>query len=866
MLKEGLSTFTAPQAEIIREKVNRILLDINKPSRYIGQEIGSINKNWEESTIRTAIAFPDMYEIGISNLGHRILYHVINNYAQANFLADRVYAPDVDFRKKLQEENVPLYGVESFQPLCAFDIVAFSLQYELSYPTILAMLEMGQIPVKSADRKDSDPLVMAGGPGSYNPEPLTEFVDIFLIGDGESVLTEVLSKINTLKNEGFDRESILFELTKLQGIYIPRFYNAQGYTKPVPNRAGVPVAVTKRINTLTDENCPVDFPVSYPAIVHDRAVLEIRRGCGRMCRFCQSCFVNLPVRERSPEKIVKLAGELLKNTGYDEYSLLSLSSNDYGNIESLVCALNNNHAQSGASISLPSQRADAFSLELAQQVQSVRKSTLTFAPEAGSQRLRDAINKNLTEEHILNAIFSAYSAGWSSVKLYFMIGLPTETYEDLDAILDLLSTIKEHSKRIKSEKGLNKPLELTCTVSIFVPKPFTPFQWCAQNSVEDINQKVDYLRNKVKSIKGVRLNFHDSFLSQLEAVFAKGDRSLNALIESAYKSGSYLDAWNEHFNKKLWFDCAEETGISFDGYSQLSLDTDTELPWDFINVGVNKEWLKNEYTNALQSLNSTPCDEQCTTCGVCSTLGVRKEIKSSEPVSIDEPSKDTKTLLQTPERFRLTLHKSESLRFISHLDWQRVLYKAFRKTGIKLAFTQGFNPSPKISISLALPIFLESRCEFAEIEVMEKISAAELCDRLNALLPEGSAITSAKQISRQEKSADQLVDWAEYSATPVDADSINEDEINSAISNLIGKEEIIVSKVKDRKVQKKDIRPFIKSVDSETVEGKPGLRFILKTGQHGNLRADEFVQHLTPSVKWHIIRERLLDKDFKDLV
>ncbi|MFA6989390.1 MAG: TIGR03960 family B12-binding radical SAM protein, partial [Candidatus Gastranaerophilaceae bacterium] len=505
-----------------KNKIFQILKQVNKPSRYIGQETGSIQKNWDDCDLKTCILFPDMYEVAVSNLGHRILYHIINN--QVNCLADRTYAPAIDFREKLKQNNLSLYGVDYFKKLSDYDVIAVSLQYELSYPTLLEMLDMGGIKIKNSERDNNAPIIIAGGPGCYNPEPLTEFIDAFIIGDGEDILPEILEKITQDKKLSKSRENIIKNLAQIEGIYVPSLNNGHGEIK-----------IKKRTSNLEIKNVPVNFPVPYSPSVHDRAVVEIRRGCGRMCRFCQACYVNLPVREQASEYVVKLVDNSLCNTGYEEYSLLSLSSNDYTDMENLVKVLNNKHARSGASISLPSQRADSFSLELAQEVQKVRKSTLTFAPEAGSQRLRDVINKNLTQEQVFDAVISAYKAGWHGVKLYFMIGLPTETFEDLDEIINLLTQLKYKASGVKRELDLKKHLDLTCTVSIFVPKPFTPFQWFAQDSMELINEKITYLKQKARALKGVKLNFHDSFLCKLEAVFARGDSSLNKLIEAAWQ-------------------------------------------------------------------------------------------------------------------------------------------------------------------------------------------------------------------------------------------------------------------------------------------------------------------------------------------
>jgi len=857
-----LSNEVIPSQQNMLERINKVLLEVNKPSRYIGQEIGSLNKDWDSAVIKTAIAFPDLYEIGISNLGHRILYHIIN---QSNdFLADRVYAPAIDFREKLNENQIPLYGVESLKPLSEFDVIAFSLQYELSYPTILAMLEMGQVPVKSQDRLDSDPITIAGGPGCFNPEPLTDFIDAFIIGDGEEVLVEILNEIRNSKQNKITRAETLINLQKIEGVYVPRFYQTnEDYSKPSPVNNNFPQKINKRISNLANDNYPTGFPVPYSSSVHDRAVIEIRRGCGRMCRFCQSCFVNLPVRERDPESIIDLTDKVLKSTGYDEYSLLSLSSNDYTNIEDLVCALNQRHAGTGASISLPSQRADAFSLELANQVQSVRKSTLTFAPEAGSQRLRDVINKNLNEEQISNAILSAYEAGWNKVKLYFMVGLPTETFEDLDEIINLLGRIKNKANELRRSNNINKVLEITCTVSIFVPKPFTPFQWCAQDKPELINEKVRYLKEQVRQLKGVKLNYHERFLSQLEAVFARGDRKLNKLIEIVHKKGSYLDAWDEHFNKKIWYETAEELNINFDEYASRKICLESELPWDIINVGIDKDWLKDEYNKAISNQTSIPCGESCSNCGVCKSFKKEPIIKSKEQIKILK--NENKINQDSTHKYRLQLQKTGSLKFISHLDWQKMLYRAVRKAEIKVSFTQGFNPSPKISIGMALPLFVESFDEYLDIELIEEMQENVLLEKLNQFLPENSKASRIVKISKEEKAIDTRINWAKYSADPIDLEAIRKIDLKYIVNDILSKKNILIEKEKRKGLKKLiDIRPYINTI--KVVEDSfYKLELILMTGQNGTLRPDDFLKFLTPDIKWNIVREKLLDGNFKEL-
>jgi radical SAM family uncharacterized protein/radical SAM-linked protein len=873
MFKEA-SIASENEIKDFRGKIFRILKEVNRPSRYIGQETGSVQKKWDDCAVKTCLLFPDMYEVAVSNLGHRILYHLINSMSgEYDFLVDRTYAPANDFREKLKQENLPLYGVDHFKKLSDYDVIAVSLQYELSYPTFLEMLDMGGIKIKNSQRGNDAPIIIAGGPGCYNPESLSEFVDAFIIGDGEDVLPEILEKIAAYKQQSLKREDIINNLAKIEGIYVPSLYEIQNTKNGlVQKKDFAPAYIKKKISNLDIKNVPVNFPVPYSPSVHDRAVVEIRRGCGRMCRFCQACYVNLPVREQDASCVFNLVEDSLSNTGYEEYSLLSLSSNDYTGIENLVKSLNNRHSQSGASVSLPSQRADTFSLELAAEVQKVRKSTLTFAPEAGSQRLRDVINKNLTKEQIFEAVFSSYKSGWSSVKLYFMIGLPTETYEDLDEIVQLLSDLKYQASQIKRELNLKKHLDLTCTISIFVPKPFTPFQWFGQDSLGVLDEKIQYLKGKARYLKGVRLNFHDSFLCQLEAVFARGDHSLNNLIERAWKKGSYLDAWNEHFNKPLWNEAAEELGISFDEYSQRTFSLDEVLPWDYINTGVSKDWLKKEYENALEDQVTVPCDVKCSNCGVCSSSEVKKTMNKST-LSTENEIINNKSGESDLFRYRLKISKLGVLKFISHLDWQGLLYKAVRKSGLKVAFTQGFNPSPKISIGVAMPLFIESEGEYADIELLESIDEKLLTDLLNKNLPEDSRVLSLKSIELTAPSVDKFVEWAEYIGTAEKKYLLKNYDLEGTINNiLLANEFIIEKKTKKGFTNKIDIRPSVHAVELYEDNEVLKLKFVIKAGQGSNnqdlvsLRSDDFLKNINDEINWDIKRLKLFDKSFNELL
>ena len=836
----------------VKAKLKTILNNVNKPSRYIGEELGVIKKDFDKVDINFALVFPDLYELGISNLGCRILYDVLNR--QDFIWMQRAYAPDVDMKKQMEENDLPLYSTEGKNPLNEFDVVSFSFQYELSYPTVLALLKLSKISVSNKDRGDSEPIILAGGPGSYNPLPMSAFIDVFTFGDGEEVLVEVCACLRNLKTASRDEK--LLALSKIEGCYVPKFHD--GIAK-----------IKKRVCNLGPLNALQNFTIPYSPCTHDRVVTEIRRGCGRMCRFCQSCFTNLPIRERSSEEIIEITDRLLANTGYEEYSLLSLSSNDYSNINPVVEELCHKHSQRGSSISLPSQRADSFNLELANMVQAVRKSTMTFAAEAGSQRLRNVINKNLTQDQILNAAMTCYKAGWGKIKLYFMLGLPTETFEDLDEMIELLATIKKTSLDIKKELNLKHHLDLTCTVSTFVSKPHTPFQWFGQDSPELIQEKISYLISKVRSLRGIRLNFSDIFTSQLESIFSRGDSKLSPFILKAYEKGAYLDAWRENFNKGLWKEAAEETGIDLLAYSTKEIPVDEDLPWDFIDTGVNKKWLVNEYNQSLKDALSMPCDEKCSACGVCQNTSHKKVIY---PKNSYQPDKSTLPLDKSQNfSYRLLISKTGDLKYISHLDWLGTFYKVLKRSGLNLAFSQGFNPSPKISASVALPIFVESKGEFLDIEIHDFKTPEELKNLIQASLPKGAEVLQVLNIEKSSKSIDKIVYWAKYTAKAQDKSIVKNSDLRYKVSELLNKDELFIEKTSKKGLRQNiNIRPSIKSLDIiDEDNGK--IEFIIKTGQLGSeqvkqLRADEFLNIIFPQINWDITRECLLDENLKELL
>ena len=577
-----------------------ILQQVERPSRYIGDEYGSYDKDFNSTEGKFLFVFPDKYEIGISNFGHKIIYDLINK--RKNLLCDRLYAPDKDFLELLEKNNKEIYALESKRKPKEFDIIGFGLQYEMCYTTVLKLLEMSNIPIFNKDRIDSHPIIIAGGPCTSNPKPINKFIDIFIIGDGEDVNIEVLEKYIELKNK-LPRNEIIKELAKIEGVYAPL----------VDNKAN------KRIAQLTYENHPINSPIPHFASVHDRAIIELRRGCARLCRFCQASHINLPIRERKKDDIVKLAKEYTKNTGYDEYSLLSLSSNDHGKIEEILSELNCHFRGTGINVSLPSQRADRFSLELAKLAQNEKKATVTIAPEAGSQRMRDVINKNLSAEQIINATISCIKNGWNKIKYYFVIGLPFENYEDLAGIVELIEQVNLACR----EQGLKYP-QITCSISVFVPKPHTPFQWARQNTISEIQEKIQYLKNLKDKLKNVKFNFHNPKMSQLEAFFTFFDEKLNDFIYELYKEGSYLDSWDENLDFDLYQKIADKLNIDIEKEASKEFLENEILPWDNIFYGVNKSWLLTEYKKAKKAIATIPCEVKCNNCGVCPNFKTKK--------------------------------------------------------------------------------------------------------------------------------------------------------------------------------------------------------------------------------------------------
>ncbi len=731
-----------------------LLKSVSKPGRYAGGEYGQILKDKSKIKARFAFCFPDTYEIGMSNLGVRLLYSSLNQHE--DIWCERVYDPWVDMQEKMKQNQIPLTALESGDPLTDFDFVAFTLQYEMSYTNVLNMLELAGIPLRAEDRQEDAPLVIGGGPCAYNPEPIADFFDLFNIGEGEDMLPAIVRLYIQMKEDGsYTRSAFLHQAAKtIPGVYVPSLYQVtyknDGTIAAIePICDDIPRQVCKQIiKDLDQVSFPDQLVLPYIETVHDRIMLEVYRGCIRGCRFCQAGMIYRPVREKTAETLNRQAKQLFAATGYEEISLSSLSISDYTELEPLCDKLLSWTDDNMVSLSLPSLRVDNFNKDLMKRIESVRSSSLTFAPEAGTQRLRDVINKNVREEDVLRAVNVAFDARKNAVKLYFMNGLPTETLEDIEGIAALAEKVVDAYYQ-NPNRNKARPVQVTVSVSCFIPKPFTPFQWEAQDTMEMLAEKQEYLKTKIKS-RHVRYQHHDAKVSRIEAVLARGDRRLAPALELACKEGFCFDSWDEYFDYDKWISVFERCGIDPAFYANRAFSEDEILPWDIIDCGVSKEFFLRERKKAYASQTTPNCREQCSACGA-NKLGGERAVcpgcpsaeKTESPAKEVSLAKPNWAKLEAPKTIRILFRKVGDLQYISHLDLQRTFARVLVRAKIPMWYTQGFNPHAKVIFGLPLSVGTESECEFIDLRIDSDISCQEVKDRLNRELTSEMQILEA---------------------------------------------------------------------------------------------------------------------------
>ncbi len=720
---------------------------ISRPSRYLGKEVNAIVKDPGRVEVSVVLAYPDVYEVGMSHVGLKILYHLLNS--RPWLAAERAFAPWVDLEREMRARNFPLTSLETERPLASFDMVGFSLQHELSYTNVLNMLDLSGIPILAENRRTGDPLIIAGGPACFNPEPVADIFDLFVLGDGEEVCLEICRVLRkSPPKRAKDRREILTKLYCLRGVYIPAFFTIhQGLQGPVhaiephlPDYKKVKKALLPDIESFP---FPLQQIVPYTELVHDRLTFEIARGCTRGCRFCQAGMIYRPVRERGLETILQETERALKLTGYDDLSLLSLSSGDYTCIEALLAALMDRQSLDKVAVSLPSLRVDTLNPDLIKEIKRVRKTGFTLAPEAGNERLRRVINKGLTHAEILDTARAIYEAGWNLIKLYFMVGLPTEDEGDLRDIIELARQLADLAK-----KG-GKKAKLNLSVSTFVPKSHTPFMWASQITLEESRRRIDRIRQGLKKSR-VRVKWNQPELSWLEGVFSRGDRRLNGAVLEAWRLGARFDAWAEHFRRDIWEQAFSRSGIDPHDYLHRQRPLDERMPWDHLDSGVNKAFLKQEWQKAHQERPTPDCRKACLECGVCDHKTVDPVLAEAHPPMKKAPSARP-SFKGRPTDYRLTFTKLGRAKYLSHLELVRLFIRAFRRAGLNLVHSKGFHPMPRVSFACALPVGTESISETVDIQMAGFQGSSGLKEQINKQLPSGISVIRIEEIPPRKR-------------------------------------------------------------------------------------------------------------------
>jgi radical SAM family uncharacterized protein/radical SAM-linked protein len=805
---------------------------VEKPSRYLGGEINQIKKDPAKVKLKFALAFPDLYEIGTSHFGMQILYHILN--AHPDIAAERVFAPAADMDAHLRRAGLPLFSLESRQPLRQFDIIGFSLLYELNYTNILTILDLAGIPFYAAQRDHSFPMIIAGGPCACNPEPVADFFDAIVLGDGETVILQLAeSWMKWKKSRSADKEALLKNWSQIEGVYIPAFfeprYDRCGFQSLVPRYPHY----THVRRTMVADLDQVPFPekpiIPFGKPVHDRLRLEVARGCTRGCRFCQAGMIYRPVRERSPDSLLALCNRSIQATGYEDISLLSLSTGDYGCIVPLIERLMSRYAAQNVAVSLPSLRAETLTPQLMELIKTVRKTGFTIAPEAGSQRLREVINKNISEAEIRATVKDAFDLGWQVIKLYFMIGLPTETAEDLKALVDLVRALRKIKNRSRLRGRIN------VSVATFIPKPHTPFQWATQLSLAEAEDRIKYVQDQLK-LSGIQFKWQNPRVSRLEGVWARGDRRLSRLLLAAYHKGCKFDGWSDQFRYDLWEAAFVETGVDPDFYTIRQRDLCEPLPWDHVDTRVTKTFLAAEWENALKGAYTADCRvDACNQCGVCDFEQIEPLTHESFTDNSDSQNRFGAEKQPMYKKLDLFYTKQGRARYFGHLELVNIFLRALKRAGIPVKFSEGFHPKPKVSFDNPLPVGIESLQERFVVTVPVEVRPQTVKDGLNAHLPDGIDITRCESASNKNTAAAPELIQYRVALSEDGFDKVKLNDFNALSEVIIT---LTNRKGKLKKINLKAIVVVVECFDSRnlalTVRSEPGM----------NVRPSEVLRHI----------------------
>jgi len=853
---------------LLRDEIITLLPHVSKPIQYVGQEIHAVHKPWENMRVRVGLCFPDAYEVGMSHLGLHLLYSILN--AKPNVVVERFYAPFPDMEALMRKRRIPLFSLESHRAAAEFDIFGFTLQYELSYSNVLNMLSLADIPLKSEDRTEHDPLIIAGGPCSCSPEPLADFCDLFVIGDGEKVVPRLVSVYQEWKESGSGKRDLLKNLCALPGVYVPSFYAVHYETSGriaeiIPRIQEAPECIQRTIVPDLDAVPYLQSPViPYLKTIHDRLTLEIMRGCSQGCRFCQAGYIYRPSRERSPEHVLLLAKTLLAESGYDEVSLSSLSTGDYTQISFLISAMMEMCEVSKVSLSLPSMRVKTLTEEMASAISQVRKTGFTIAPEAGTQRLRNVINKGISDTDILQTVEEAFTAGWDLLKLYFMIGLPTETDEDIEGLIDLVYRVQKvayHISRKRASKTRSsQKVKLNVSLSSFVPKSHTPFQWERLAPVDKLEGIQQFLQKRIRQ-RTIQLKWHDVNTGYLEGVFARGDRRLGQVLSEAHRLGCKFDGWNEYFDFSKWMRAFASTDIDPAGYVYRERGEYEKFPWDHIQTGISKTYLWNERIKGLHAKSTPPCERDCRRCGLCNDeTGVHVRISDLEipnPKSQIPNPKSQIPNLEKAFRVRAAYYKTGRLRFLSHLNLGRVFQRAVSRIKAPIAYSQGFHPHPQIAFGPALPVGIEGRKEYVDFYFFECVNIDNFVKNMNDTLPTGIGILEAYPIGLREPSLSSLLKRFVFQAFVPEFLVEQGYTIHYFIryADDFFTQDVYPVREFRKKTEAIDIKPFIVSLDVKAGDaGFPLVQMSLKTHSNMTMKPDE-VLHLVFDIPY----EKILD-------